>query len=84
MDIAGLLPILGILVLAVAVVIVLLRIMRARHAAADRRAAAVKADAPPAPLSKEEQEYLDSSHILPAGRDALDTRADAWRGKPRK
>jgi hypothetical protein len=51
-DIAGLLPILGILVLAVAVVIVLLRIMRARHAAADRRAAAVKADAPPAPLSK--------------------------------
>ena len=84
MDVTGMLPILGILALAVAVVIVLLRFMRARHFAPGRRAAAAKADAPAAPLTKEEQEYLDSSHILPSGRDALDTRAEAWRDNQRK
>lgn len=84
MDTTSLLPILGILALAVVVVIVLLRFMRARHVAADRKAAAAKADAPAPLLSKEEQDYLDSSHILPGGRDALDTRAKAWRDNHRK
>jgi hypothetical protein len=75
----GMLPLLAILALAVVVVIVLLRLMRARGVAATRRAAAAQAEAPAAPLTKEEQEYLDSSHILPGGRDALDTRARTWR-----
>jgi len=35
-------------------------------------------------LTKEQQEYLDSSHILPPGRDALDTRAEEWRKNQRK
>jgi hypothetical protein len=81
------LPIVALLALAVVVVIVLLRVMKARHAAGDRQAAAPQADepaAPVAPLTREEQEYLDSSHILPGGRDALDTRADAWRDNKRK
>jgi hypothetical protein len=83
-DTTSLLPIVAILVLAVLVVVFLLRFMGARHAAADRRRAAAKADAPSPPLSKEEQDYLDSSHILPSGRDALDTRAEAWRNDHRK
>jgi hypothetical protein len=85
-DITSLLPVLGILALAVAVVVLLLRFMRARHVAYDRRAAsAAKAEAPPhASLSKDEQELLDSSHIggpiVPGGRDALET----WQTNRRK
>jgi len=82
------LPILGLLALAVVVVIVLLRFMRPGHSADARRVPPATANAtPPAPapppLSKEEQEYLDSSHILPAGRGPLDTRADDWRNDKR-
>ena len=86
MDITSLLPVLGLLALAVAVVILLLRFMHARHRAADRRAAeAPRAEAPPlASLTKDEQELLDSSHIgapiVPGGRDALET----WRTNRRK
>ena len=82
----SLLPILGLLALAVVVVILLLRFMRARHGAHDRREAIAKPDAPPhePPLTKEEQDYLDSSHIsgpiVPGGRDALET----WQGNKRK
>ena len=86
MDTTSLLPVLGILALAVVVVVLLLRFMRAHHAAADaHRAAAAKANAPPhAPLTKEEHDYLDSSHIggpiVPGGRDALET----WQNNKRK
>jgi hypothetical protein len=80
-DTTNLLPVLGILALAVAVVILLLRFMRARHAAHDRREATAKAEAP---LTKEEEDYLDSSHIggpiVPGGRDALET----WQHNKRK
>ena len=85
MESTNLLPVLGILVLAVVVVVVLLRFMRARRAPAERHAAHPKDEADAAaPLTKEQQEYLDSSHILPGGRDALGTRADAWRDNKRK
>ena len=85
METTSLLPVLGLLALAVVVVILLLRFMRARHTADDHRAAATKEEARPrARLSKEEQEYLDSSHIsgpiVPGGRDALET----WQGNKRK
>ena len=86
MDTTSLLPVLGILALAVAVVILLLRFMHARHADDDGRAAgAAKAEPPPqASLSKDEQDFLDSSHIggpiVPGGRDALET----WRTNRRK
>ena len=86
MDTKSLLSVLGILALAVVVVILLLRFMGARHAADARRAArAPEAEAPPpASLSKDEQELLDSSHIsgpiVPDGRDALET----WRTNRRK
>jgi hypothetical protein len=40
---------------------------------------------PPSPtLTTEQQEYLDSSHILPPGRGPLDTRAEDWRKDKRK
>ena len=86
MDAKSLLPVLGILALAVVVVILLLRFMRARHAVDDRRTARGReAEAPPhEPLSKDEQEFLDSSHIsgpiVPGGRDALET----WQTNRRK
>jgi hypothetical protein len=85
LDTTSLLPVLGILALAVVVVILLLRFMRARHVAHDRRQAAAKAEVPvPAPLTKEEEDYLDSSHIggpiVPGGRDALET----WQSNKRK
>jgi hypothetical protein len=85
LDTTSLLPILGILALAVVVVILLLRFMRARHVAHDRSEATAKAEAPPhAPLTKEEHDYLDSSHIggpiVPGGRDALET----WQNNKRK
>lgn len=87
MDTTSLLPVLGILALAVVVVILLLRFMHARHAADARRAArAPEAEATPAAsLSKDEQEFLDSSHIIdgriaPGGRDALET----WRTNRRQ
>ena len=79
--------VLGILALAVVVVILLLHFMRARHAADARRATAAAKPAPPPPhepVTKDEQDYLDSSHIsgplLPGGSDALDT----WRNNKRK
>jgi hypothetical protein len=80
------LPVVGLLVLAVVVVILLLRFMRPRHTADARRAPPPTADAVPASptLTAEEQEYLDSSHILPAGRGPLDTRAEDWRKDKRK
>ena len=85
MDTTSLLPVLGLLVLAVVVVVLLLRFMHARHAADARRAATARAEAPPpAPLTKDEQDFLDSSHIggpiVPGGRDALET----WRRNKRK
>ena len=84
MDANSLLPVLGILALAVVLVIVLLRVMRTRHVEADRGAAPPTVAAPDAAPTKEEQEYLDSSHIsgpiVPGGRDALET----WRGNRRK
>ena len=86
METTNLLPVLGLLALAVVVVILLLRFMRGRHAAHDRRAAAApEPEAPPhAPLTKEEEDYLDSSHIsgpiVPGGRDALET----WQSNKRK
>ncbi|MFO1305682.1 MAG: hypothetical protein U1F54_18290 [Burkholderiales bacterium] len=82
MDAANLLPVLGLLVLAAVVVAVLLRFMRARHRNDDPRLDDSTLHAPPpaakpSKLSKEEQEYLDSSHIsgpiVPGGRDALET-----------
>ena len=77
---ASLLPVLALLVLAVLVVIVLLRFMRSRHpAAAPADAVAPRPDVPPAPLSTDEQEYLDSSHISAPAVDVRD--ADAWRSK---
>ena len=82
------LPIVGLLALAVVVVILLLRFMRPRHAPDVRRVppATTANPVPPAPgaLSKEDEEYLDSSHILPAGQGPLDTRADDWRNDKRK
>ena len=86
MESTNYVPIFGLLALAVVVVILLLRFMRPRHPHAARAAPSSVADARPAPptLSKEDQEYLDSSHILPPGRDPLDTRADDWRNDKRK
>lgn len=95
MEATNYLPVAGLLVLAIVVTILLLRFMRSRHEANERRAEArvdATPSAPSAPatpkLSKEEQEYLDSSHIsgpsVQGGRDALDTRADAWRSNKRK
>jgi len=86
-DTTNLLPVLGILALAVVIVILLLRVMRARHVADAGRVAAPRAEAekpPHATLTNEEQEYLDSSHIsgpiVPGGRDALET----WQQNKRK
>lgn len=62
--------VLALLVGAVIVVIVLLRFMKAR-------ARDAKALAPP-PAAPEEDEYLDSSHIL-TGRDAAARAAEAAR-----
>ena len=84
METTSLLPVLGLLALAVVVVILLLRFMRARHTAHDRLAEATEEAPAHAKLSTEEQEYLDSSHIsgpiVPGGRDALET----WQGNKRK
>ena len=87
METTSLLAVLGILVLAVVVVILLLRFMHARHAADAQRAARAPEPeaAPAASLSKDEEEFLDSSHIIdgpiaPGGRDALET----WRTNRRK
>ena len=84
METTNLLSVLGILALAIVVVIMLLRFMRARHRADDRRAAAKRAAPAHAPLTKEEEDYLDSSHIsgpiVPGGRDALET----WQGNKSK
>jgi hypothetical protein len=89
LESTNLLPVLALLALAVGVVILLLRFMRARHSADDRRAAEAARKAPAqAPSTKDEYDYLDSSHIsgpiLPGRQDALDTRADAWRDNKRK
>jgi len=79
-------PVVGLLVLAVVVVILLLRFMRTRRMADPPVAPSSR----PAPLpvtpspSKEEQDYLDSSHILPPGQNPLDTRAIDWRNDKRK
>ena len=85
METTRMLPVLGLLLLAVVVVILLLRFMRARHHAYDRRDAEREAEMPKAmPPTKEEEEYLDSSHIISppvtGGRDALET----WRSNKRK
>jgi hypothetical protein len=87
LDTTNFLPIVGLLALAVVVVILLLRFMRPRHGADARRPPAAVAEAvprTPSSLTTEEQEYLDSSHILPAGRGPLDTRAEDWRKDKRK
>jgi len=86
LDSTNMLPVVGLLVLAVVVVVLLLRFMRPRHTADAHRAPPQAADAvPPSPtLTTEKQEYLDSSHILPAGRGPLDTRAEDWRKDKRK
>lgn len=92
METTNYLPVIGLLVLAIVVTILLLRFMRSRHEANERRAEARVDATPSAPapskLSKEEQEYLDSSHIsgpmVQGGSDALDTRAEAWRSNKRK
>ena len=82
MDAANILSVLGLLALAAVVVVVLLRLMRARHRNDDPRLDDSTVQSPPpaakpSKLSKEEQEYLDSSHIsgpiVPGGRDALET-----------
>lgn len=86
LESTNLLSVLGILALAVAVVVLLLRFMRARNAAYDRRdvQAEPQASRAQAPLTKEEEDYLDSSHIsgpiVPGGRDALET----WRNNKRQ
>ncbi len=89
MEATNILPVVGLLVLAVVVVIVLLRVMRTRHDAHDRRLDDTPVDVPPpavrpSGLTKEEQDYLDSSHItgpiVPGGRDALET----WQSNKRK
>ena len=87
MQTTSLLPVLGLLALAVAIVILLLRYMRSRHAGTGRRQDTPNAGAVPppahAPLTKEEEEYLDSSHIsgpVAPGGDALET----WRKNTRK
>lgn len=89
MDAANILPVAGLLAVAAIVVVVLLRVMRARHGH-DRRLDDTPTEAPPPPVgraakvSKEEQDYLDSSHIsgpiVPGGRDALET----WQSNKRK
>ncbi|MFO1310876.1 MAG: hypothetical protein U1F41_02305 [Burkholderiales bacterium] len=88
MDAANILPVVGLLVLAAVVVVVLLRAMRARHRNDDPRLDDATVHAPPpaarpSNLSKEEQDYLDSSHIsgpiVPGARDALET----WRSNKR-
>ena len=65
-------------------VILLLRFMRPRRAAADRPVPPPAGSEAHPTLTKEQQEYLDSSHILPPGHDALDTRAEEWRKNQRK
>ena len=89
MDTKNLLYVLGLLALAVVIVILLLRFMRARHPAEEIRASPKKSEtnavaAPHATLRKDEQDYLDSSHIggpiVPGGRDALET----WRSNKKK
>ena len=55
MDSSSVVPFAALLIGAIIIVIVLLRIMRARH----RR----HAEAEQAPLTVDEEEYLDSSHI---------------------
>ena len=84
METTSLLSILALLALAVVVVVLLLRIMRARHADADRPVRPPAGSEAHPTLTKEQQEYLDSSHILPPGHDALDARAEEWRKNQRK
>ena len=66
MESGNLLPILALLALAVVVVLVLFRVMRARRATHE----VPPAKAPPTELTQEDQEYLDSSHILHGGSTA--------------
>jgi len=80
------LPVVGLLALAVIVVVLLLRFMRPRRTADAHVAPSPRPDAPPVmpSVSKEEEDYLDSSHILPPGQNPLDTRATDWRNDKRK
>jgi hypothetical protein len=70
MEPGNIVAVLAILVLALVTVVVLLRVMRARHRAGVQVIPAPQQ--PPPTRSQEEEEYLDSSHIsgpiLP-GRD---------------
>ncbi|MCC6194657.1 MAG: hypothetical protein IT518_09345 [Burkholderiales bacterium] len=76
MDPANTIYVLALLVGAVIVVVLLLRIMKARH-----RAHASTPPAATAPCAPEEEEYLDSSHILPGGTDAARVAQSLRQGK---
>jgi len=67
MELQNLIPIAAILVAAVVLVIVLRRFMRSRlrgEPGHRRERAAQGAPSRAAPLASEDQEYLDSSHII--------------------
>jgi hypothetical protein len=69
MDAGSLVPVLALLVAAVVIAALLLRIMRKR--VYPRVAPPPLRAKPEAPLTAEEEEYLDSSHIIarPGGAD---------------
>lgn len=76
MDSANIVPFAALLIAAIVIAVILLRLMRSR------RAAHKPADAP---LTVDEEEYLDSSHIIHR-TDAATRAADARRNagnKPR-
>lgn len=62
MQSTNILAVVGLLALAVAVVVGLLRLMRSRQAVHERRSDTV-VDAPPPHPPGEAEDYLDSSHI---------------------
>lgn len=76
MDPGNIVWVLALLIGAVLVVIVLLRIMKARRVGEGRTAPPSGAAAHATP---EEEEYLDSSHILPGGSEAAARAAEAMR-----
>ena len=78
MDPGSIVPILALLIGAVIVVVVLLRVMKAR-AGPDRKPLPTPAPTPMPSATPEEEEYLDSSHILPGGADAAARAAEAMR-----